>query len=189
MPSRGAHAVEALYAEDRNPIICMWAEEAIRSLGNALPILIGPTPDKTAYSEALYGAWLAGACLGSAGMAIHHKLAHVLGGSFDLPHADTHSILLPYSTAYNRHAAKDAMDRVANALAVDDAPRGLFDLMRKVSPKKSLSELGLSETDLERASEVALKNAYYNPRPVTRRGVRSILKAAIEGIAPGELES
>ncbi|MDQ3261474.1 MAG: maleylacetate reductase, partial [Pseudomonadota bacterium] len=96
-----AHSVEALYAQDANPIISLMAEESIRVLANALPKIMRNTKDITARSEAQYGAWLAGASLGAVGMALHHKLCHTLGGSFNLPHAETHTIVLPHAVAYN----------------------------------------------------------------------------------------
>jgi maleylacetate reductase len=96
-----AHAVEALYARDRNPVISLMAEEGIRSLARALPGIANDPQDRTARADALYGAWLCGTCLGAVGMAVHHKLCHVLGGAFDLPHAETHTIVLPHAVAYN----------------------------------------------------------------------------------------
>jgi maleylacetate reductase len=119
-----AHAVEALYANDRNPVISLMAEEGIRSLARALPGIIDNPHDREARADALYGAWLCGACLGAVGMALHHKLCHVLGGAFDLPHAETHTIVLPHAAAYNAPAAPDAMERIARALGVTDAARG-----------------------------------------------------------------
>jgi hypothetical protein len=110
-----AHAVEALYARDRNPVISLMAEEGIRSLARALPRIVEDSQDCTARADALYGAWLCGACLGSARlgsarlgsvrMALHHKLCQVLGGTFDLPHAETHAIVLPHAPAYNAPAS------------------------------------------------------------------------------------
>ncbi|HVC10230.1 MAG TPA: maleylacetate reductase, partial [Burkholderiales bacterium] len=97
-----AHCVEALYAHDGNPVISLMAEEGIRALGAALPAVVKAPADLEARGDALYGAWLAGISLGSAGMALHHKLCHVLGGSFNLPHAETHSIVLPHAARYNR---------------------------------------------------------------------------------------
>ncbi|MDF3834397.1 maleylacetate reductase, partial [Cupriavidus basilensis] len=91
-----AHAVEALYAQDANPIISLMAEASIGALAVALPAVMDNPADLEARSGALYGAWLAGACLGSVGMALHHKLCHTLGGSFNLPHAQAHTIVLPY---------------------------------------------------------------------------------------------
>ena len=179
-----AHAIEALYAESGNPIISLMAQESIRALGTALPRMVEDAGDEAARGEALYGAWLAGLCLGSVGMAIHHKICHTLGGSFDLPHADVHCLMIPYSAAYNREAAADAMSRAATALQSDDAPRALFALLQKLGVKKSLAELGMAPADIDRAADIAVENPYYNPRPVTRDGVRDMLQAAYEGRPP-----
>ena len=103
-----AHAAEALYAEDRNPLIQVMAEEAVRVLAAALPRIHAQPNDITARSEALYGAWLCGTCLGAVGMALHHKICHTLGGAFGLPHAETHAVMLPHALAYNLSTARDA---------------------------------------------------------------------------------
>ncbi|HEX2685449.1 MAG TPA: maleylacetate reductase [Kofleriaceae bacterium] len=112
-----AHAVEALYAQDRNPITSLLAEQGIAALARALPAIVTDPHDRSARSDALYGAWLCAVCLGSVGMALHHKLCHVLGGTFDLPHAETHTALLPHAVAYNAPAAPTQMARIARALA------------------------------------------------------------------------
>ncbi len=179
-----AHAVEALYAEDANPIISLMAEESIRALGDALPAVMSDGKDMAARETALYGAWLAGACLGSVGMAIHHKICHSLGGTFDLPHADVHCLMIAYSAAYNREAAPEAMQRIARALNTDDGPQGLYDLLQAVGRVKSLADLGMTESGLDKAADLAVQNPYYNPRPVTRDGVREMLQAAFEGRRP-----
>lgn len=179
-----AHSVEALYAQDRNPIISMMAEASIKALGEALPLLMKNGTDMEARNKAAYGAWLAGACLGSVGMAIHHKICHTLGGTFDLNHANVHSLMIPYSTAYNREDAPDAMEAIKRALGADDAAVGLFDLMSSVAKVKSLREMGMTEADLDKAAEIAVKNPYYNPRTVTQNGVRNMLQAAYEGLKP-----
>src|SRR4051812_240913 len=119
-----AHAVEALYAKDRNPVISMMAEEGIAALARALPRISQDAHDREARSDALYGAWLCGTCLGAVGMALHHKLCHVLGGMFDLPHAETHAVVLPHAVAYNAPATPDAVARVARALGAADGARG-----------------------------------------------------------------
>ncbi|MGD9536204.1 MAG: maleylacetate reductase [Alphaproteobacteria bacterium] len=180
-----AHCVEALYAENANPIVSLMAEEGIRALAASLPVVVAKGDDVEARSEALYGAWLAGASLGMVGMALHHKLCHTLGGSFNLPHAETHGIVLPYAAAYNRDAAAEAMARVRRALGgVEDAVRGLYDLGRKVGAPKALAEIGMKEGDLDRAAELATQNPYFNPRPVTREGVRALLEDAFAGRRP-----
>jgi maleylacetate reductase len=110
-----AHSVEALYAAERNPIISLMAEESISALARALPTIVRDPSNLPARSDALYGAWLSGACLGAVGMALHHKLRHTLGGTFNLPHAETHTIVLPHAIAYNANSAPEAMIRVARA--------------------------------------------------------------------------
>ena len=126
-----AHAVEALYAENGNPVVSSMAEEAIRSLAAGLP--------QNAHARCLYGAFLAGAALGSVGMALHHKLCHVLGGSFGLPHAETHTVILPHAAAYNHNTALDAMARVARALGAESAPDGSSTwLSRSARPRRSV---------------------------------------------------
>jgi maleylacetate reductase len=111
-----AHAVEALYAQDGNPIASLMAEEGLRALARALPLIVKDTRHEQARSDALYGAWLCGSVLGSVGMALHHKLCHTLGGSFNLPHAEVHTVVLPYAMGYNEIAAPEAARRVALAI-------------------------------------------------------------------------
>ncbi|RTQ98906.1 maleylacetate reductase [Halomonas nitroreducens] len=184
-----AHAVEALYAKDRNPIVSLMAEEGIAALARSLPTIAGTPADATARSDALYGAWLCGACLGSVGMSLHHKLCHTLGGSFDLPHAETHTIVLPHAVAYNAEAAPDAMARIARALGVEDAAAGLFDLASAVGAPTSLGALGFTVEDIDRATEIATRNPYWNPREVEAEGIRRLLADAQAGQRPASEEA
>jgi alcohol dehydrogenase class IV len=183
-----AHAVEALYAESANPVISMMAEESIRALGASLPKVVASPDDIEARSDALYGAWLAGASLGSVGMALHHKLCHVLGGSYGLPHAEVHTVIIPHAAAYNCQAAAGAMARTARALgasAADEAPGALYDLAVTVGAKMALKDIGMKEEDLDEAADKAAANPYYNPAPVTRAGIRALLENAFFGRRPG----
>ena len=179
-----AHCVEALYAENGNPVTALMAEEGIRALAQSLPLVVADGHDLPARATALYGAWLAGTALGAVGMALHHKLCHTLGGSFNLPHAETHSIVLPHATAYNRAAAPEAMARIARALGVADAAGGLYDLARRVGAPAGLGAIGMQAGDLDRAANLATTNPYFNPRPVTREGVRALLDDAWHGRRP-----
>src|SRR5262245_7199612 len=179
-----AHSVEALYAEDSNPIISALAEQSIKALGGALPRIAACPDDREARSDAQYGAFLAGACLGSVGMALHHKLCHTLGGLFDLPHAETHTVVLPHALAYNAPAIPKAVAKVANALEVDDAPAGIFELSRQVDAPRSLKEIGMPERGIDEATDLALSNPYWNPRPLERQGIRNLIARAWAGEAP-----
>lgn len=185
-----AHCVEALYAEDANPITSLMAEEGIRALARSLPQVVSDPADLDARAEALYGAWLAGACLGNVGMAIHHKLCHTLGGSYNLPHAETHTVILPHAVQYNRDAAKDAMARISGALggngAADADPAGeLHDLARKIGAPLSLKDIGMKADALDDAARLATQNPYYNPRPIEYTAIRQLLQNAWEGRRPG----
>jgi alcohol dehydrogenase class IV len=180
-----AHCVEALYAEGANPLVCQMAEEGIRALGHSLPVIVENPSDIHARSEALYGSWLGGCVLAAVGMALHHKLAHVLGGAFNLPHAETHTVVLPHATAYNAAAAPEAMKRIAHALGEGDAAQALFNLNESIGAPLSLRELGMPEEGIEHAVGLATKSPYYNPAPVTAEGVRRLLTNAWQGRRPG----
>jgi len=182
-----AHAVEALYAEDRNPVISMMAEQAIAAMGRALPAIVNDPTNLDARSEALYGAWLCGVCLGSVGMALHHKLCHVIGGAFDLPHADTHTVILPYAMAYNAKAAPDADAAVARALGGQDGTSALTALAARLGSPRSLKSLGMPESGIDRAADLAVQNPYWNPKPIERGAVRALIAAAWAGEAPKPL--
>jgi alcohol dehydrogenase class IV len=179
-----AHAVEALYARDANPIISLMAEEGIASLARALPRIQSDSQNKHARAEALYGAWLCGVCLGSVGMALHHKLCHTLGGMFNLPHAPMHSALLPHAVAYNSHAAPEAMQRIARALGTDDAASGLFDLAKGLGVSMSLRTLGMPDNSIESVVEQATANPYWNPRPLEKDALTALIDRAFRGDAP-----
>jgi alcohol dehydrogenase class IV len=173
-----AHAVEGLYAVDGNPIVSLMAEEGIRALAHALPM------GRAGHDEALYGAWLCGTVLGSAAMALHHKLCHVLGGTFDLPHAETHTVILPHATAYNEPGSPDAMARIARALGTKSAASGLYDLAKNLSAPLTLREIGMLESDLDRAADIAAANPYSNPTPIERGAIRQLLDNAFHGRRP-----
>ncbi len=180
-----AHSVEALYAQNRNPVLSMIAEEGIRALASGLPAVCAGSAGDEERGRAVYGAFMCGLALATATMGIHHKLCHVVGGTFGLPHAETHTIVLPHATHYNRDAAPEAMAAVARALGADSAAGGLFDLALRIGAPTALRDLGLEEENLDRAADIATAAPYYNPQPVDRDGVRRLLDDAFHGRRPG----
>lgn len=194
-----AHAAEGLYAHDGNPVVALMAEEGIRASAAALAPLQADAQDLDARSQALYGAWLCGSVLGSVAMGLHHKLCHTLGGSFNLPHAEVHTVVLPHALAYNAPAALEAMARVARALHAADAAsatstaspgkatsaaRAVFDLARRHGAPTALAALGMPAEGLDRAADLAAATPYPNPRPLQRAALRELLQRAYEGAAP-----
>jgi maleylacetate reductase len=187
-----AHAVEGLYAPDATPIISLMAEEGTRALAAALPRIVADGGDLEARAEAQYGAWLCGAVLAATTMSLHHKLCHTLGGTLDLPHAQTHTVVLPHALAYNQPAAPDAVAALARALGgTSDPARELWELAGRLDAPRSLAELGMQEADIPGIAELAVAegggSSYRNPRPVTRDGVEALLRAAWAGDAPTPL--
>lgn len=179
-----AHAAEGLYAQDSNPIMDLLALDGIRALAQGLPKLKDNPASLEGRSECLYGAWLSGTVLGSVGMALHHKLCHTLGGSFNLPHAETHTVILPHALAYNARAVPDVMRRIAQAIGADDAPTGMWQLAQSLGAPMALGELGMPREGIERAVELATTAAYPNPRPLEKQSLRSLLERAFAGKPP-----
>lgn len=178
-----AHSIEALYAQDRNPVTSLMAVEGIRALKEALPLIVKSPRDLAARSDSLYGSWLCGTVLGTVGMSLHHKLCHTLGGSFDTPHAETHAILIPHTTAYNEVVASDELAGAA-ALFGGDLGGGLWDFAQSLGAPLALKDLGLTEGDLDKAADLAVKNPYWNPRPIEREAIRALLDGAWRGDRP-----
>ncbi|MDP9342424.1 MAG: maleylacetate reductase [Actinomycetota bacterium] len=179
-----AHCVEALYAKDANPITSLMAEEGIRALVRGIGGSVQVPGDLDARSEALYGAYLAGAALGVVGMALHHRICHVLGGTYALAHGEVNSVILPHAARFNQPAVPDALDRAARALGAEDAAEGLFDFSVSIDAPTSLAALGMREADLEEAARLASEPPPWNPRPVTTEDVLSLLRDAFEGRRP-----
>jgi alcohol dehydrogenase class IV len=182
-----AHAAEGLYAHDGNPVVALMAEQGIRAFAAALPPLQADPKDLAARSEALYGAWLCGTVLGSVAMGLRHKLCHTLGGSFNLPHADTHTVILPHALAYNAAAAPQAMACISKALgdgSGSNAALGLQQLARRHGAPTSLAAIGMPAEGLDRAADLAASTPYPNPRPLERAALRALLQRAYDGAPP-----
>jgi maleylacetate reductase len=171
-----AHCVEAFWAPRRNPVGTVLAEEGVRSLAAGLR--------GDSATDLLRGAYLAGSALAAAGTGLHHKLCHVLGGTFDLPHARTHATVLPHVLAFNAPGAPEAAMRIARALGVDDAVAGLRELTDSVGVPRGLRDLGLREDQLDEV--VALTGPVVpadNPVPIGGGALRALVRSAWQGEA------
>jgi len=179
-----AHAAEGLYAPDRNPITTMMSIDGIRALKEALPALIDRPRDGPAREKALYGAWLCGTVLGQISMSLHHKICHTLGGSFDTPHAETHSIMLPHTIGFNAAAVPELMTPISDIFGGKTPGQALYDFARSIGSPMALKDFGLGEADLDRAADIATTNPYSNPRPIDRTAIRALLQDAWSGTRP-----
>jgi maleylacetate reductase len=177
-----AHAVEALYAPDRNPVIELMCASALMSFKEALPVLAQEPQDIEARTHMLYGAWLCSTALGHVSMALHHKICHTLGG-FGLDHAGTHAVMISHTAGFNGKAVPALLAPVSAAFGGTPGS-ALYDFSQSLGAPMSLAEIGLEEADLDRAADLATRNAYTNPRPFNREDIRQLLQEAWTGERP-----
>jgi alcohol dehydrogenase class IV len=173
-----AHAVEALYAPDRNPLTNAMAEAALDALIGALPEIHDRANDIDARTKALWGAWLSGCCLGVTTMGLHHKLCHTLGGTFGLPHAETHAVLLAHALDYNLSCAPEAHRTLIRLFMDMDPARALAEFISRLGLPKTLSALGMPEEAIDRVVDLTVSKPYPNPRPLERGAIRNLLAQA-----------
>ncbi|MDB9708228.1 maleylacetate reductase [Planktotalea frisia] len=179
-----AHAAEALYAKDTNPIVRLMAIEGISSLRSALPKIVSDPNDRQARFTALYGAWLCSALLAQASVALHHQICHAIGGAFNTSHADTHANILPYAIAYNSRIPGTAMDDLAAALGAEQAAQGLYLLNEDLGIRSSLKDLGVPADGVDTIVEQIVAKPYWNPRAINRGALQNTLKGAWHGDPP-----
>ena len=179
-----AHSVESLYAPNATTTSDERAEQSIRLLASSLPRIVASPSNSAARNDALQGAQLAGEVLGATAMGLHHSICHVLGGSFRMPHAKTHAVILRYVVAYNFDSARQAMTRFARAMGCRNAIAGIEDLCMKLPIPRNLAEIGLREDQLDAAAAEIAAGSYPNPRPVTATSVAALLHAAWQGSSP-----
>ncbi|MCP4820347.1 MAG: maleylacetate reductase [Shimia sp.] len=179
-----AHAVAALQAQDASPISDMMAQAGIDAMIPALRRLRTDLEDPTGRSDALFAAWMCGTVLGQVTMSLHHKLCHVLGGTFDLPHSETHSIMLAHAAAFNSPAVTSRFDPLRDALKDDDVGSGLAALAADLGVPTALRDLGMPEAGIDRAADLAMDAAYWNPRPLDRGAIRDLIARAWAGEPP-----
>ena len=177
-----AHCVDSLWAPKADPINASLATEGIRALARGLPAVKADPSAVPGRDETFYAAYLSAVAFASAGSGLHHKICHVLGGRFDLPHAQMHAIVLPHVLAFNAGAAPDAAARIAGALETDDAVKGLNGLLAAVDAPTALKDYGLKESDLGEAAELILPYIpASNPRQATITNLTDLLHAAWAG--------
>jgi alcohol dehydrogenase class IV len=177
-----AHCVEAFWAAGTDPVATALAERGIRALADGLPGVVDDPDDLEARGHALLGAWLAGTSFAIAGSGLHHRICHVLGGAYDLPHAETHTIVLPHVLAFNAPAVPEVAARIAAALGADDAVTGLVELIRRLDAPTALREIGLRQDQLDEAIGLVIGQVPTdNPRPVDLDDVARLLRAAWRG--------
>ncbi|WP_380163380.1 maleylacetate reductase [Jannaschia sp. R86511] len=178
-----AHCVEAAYAPGASPVTTAQAMTAVEVLTDALPRAVDHPDDLDARSDALYGAFLAGSVLATAGISVHHHVCHVLGGLFDLPHAQMHAIVLPHATWAVAAADPEALRALERVLGAD-VPARLFDLTARLGLPTALAAIGMQDADIDIAVPRVLAATAGDPTPLTPATARRLLHAAVGGTRP-----
>lgn len=179
-----AHAVEALYAADRTPLTDAMALGGLEAIGRSLPLLAAGDDGVAVRDDLLCGAWLCGSVLGATSMGLHHKLCHTLGGALNLPHAETHSLLLGQVAAFNQPGAPEAIARAKHALGIAEGIDSLFVWIKTFGVQMALADFGVEERALDHVADLAVQSPYANPVQITREGIRALLGRAYSGFAP-----
>jgi maleylacetate reductase len=180
-----AHCVDSLWAPGADPINAAFAAEGIRSLAAGLPRVVADPMDLGGREHALYAAYLSATAFASAGSGLHHKICHVLGGKYNLPHAQTHATVLPYVLAFNGPAAPDAERRIAAAFGGPSGLDGLVALKQELDAPHALADYGFTEESIPEAADAILPSVPpSNPRPVSAADLRALLRAAWSGADP-----
>ncbi|MDZ4720662.1 MAG: maleylacetate reductase [Roseiflexaceae bacterium] len=182
-----AHCVEAFYGPGANPISSLIAEEGLRALADGVPVVVAQPNDLAGRTTTLYGAYLAGAALAAAGTGLHHKICHVLGGAYNLPHADLHTVMLPQVVAFLEPAIPAIMRRMGRALRANEqtTAAALHDLAVRIGAPTALKEIGMCAEDLEPAVTRILEYVPHDPvRPINTTNIRAILDSAFLGHSP-----
>ena len=177
-----AHCVEALWMPNRTPVSTAVAAEGLRRLAAGLRRVVVRPGDLDARTEAFAGSWLAGTALALAGTGVHHKICHVLGGSYGLPHAEVHAAVLPAVVGFYRTAAPEVMDHLSRNLGADpsiDAETALRTLLRDLGAAVGLADLGLTDDAIDGVASAVVVGSPAAPGPVTDRAVREILRTAM----------
>lgn len=183
-----AHCIDALWGPRADPINAALATEGIRALAEGLSQVVEEPQGTDGRDQALYGAYLAAVSFTSAGSGMHHKICHVLGGTFNLPHAQTHATVLPYVLAFNATDAPEAEQRIAAAFGTDTALDGLQVLRAKLNAPRALQDYGFTADGIPEAVEISLPAIpANNPREVTSQNLTELLQAALVGDDPSVL--
>lgn len=177
-----AHAVDGFWAPRADPINTALGTEGLRALVPGLRALVADPADVEARERTIYGAYLAAVAFTSAGSGMHHKICHALGGTFNLPHAETHSVVIGYVAAFNGSSAPDAADRIMAVLGSESPGNGFSALRQDLGTPASLRELGFAESSISSAARIILPSIpASNPRPVDAQGLEDLLRAAWAG--------
>lgn len=184
-----SHAIEAVISTQTTPFAQLVGLEAVRLIGHYLPRAVACGDDREARARMSWAATLAGAAIGSGGVALPHAVAQPVSGLTGAPHGLTIAACMPHILASSYEAAPERFAAIAQALApsMQGVPTGrraarcasiVADLMSDIDLRVSFSDLGLARDDIDRATHVAVtgysQDIACHPKDVTEADIRRI---------------
>jgi len=180
-----AHCVEALYAPQADPLTSLMATEGARLLFEYLPAAVNG-PAGIGLSEIMWASCLAGSVLGTVGGSLHHSLCHLLGGLHDLPHAETHAVVLPHVLSYLMDDVKLQLRPLAETLGVrvELVPGSVWDLAVSLGAPTGLGDLGITKADVDEIVQQLMERNPPSPRPLVVGEATDLVHCLVDGARP-----
>jgi len=180
-----AHAVEALYPAEPNPVARYMAERTIAALAEALPVAVAKGRDASARAAAPEAGFMGGTLVAMAGMALHHGLAHVIGGRWGIDHGDCNAALLPHIVAFNAPGVPALEQVLCPVFGGDDPASAVFDFVERIGGTTALGPPGLEAEGIPATAAAMCASGRCNPRPYSAAAVERIFENVRAGVRPG----
>ena len=162
----------------------MFEVKAIEMIYKYLPLAVSEPTNPVGRDGMAVAQYVAGMAFSNVGLGVDHGMAHPLSALFDVPHGVACAMLLPTVMRFNMPAAKQKYVEIAKAcgvyqhtMTIDEAAeaacKAIEGLSEKVGTNKRLSELGITEKDIEALAEQAINDVCTpgNPRPVSKQDI------------------
>ena len=190
------HAIEAYTSRHKkNPISDQLARQALALLSAHIREVCANGTNQEARGAMLLGSMLAGMAFANAPVAAVHALAYPIGAIFHVPHGLSNALVLLGVLRFNLPEAEALYAELAPILdpQARDLPRAekahrfveaLAAICRDCGVPASLAEVGVTEADLRRLAEDAIKQTRLlvnNPRAVTYQDAYAIYSEALDG--------
>jgi len=181
-----AHLMEAIYAPNGNPVTRHHALLGVEYIKKGLEILAKEKQlTEEANTDIQFGAYLAGKCLCEVSMSLHHKMAHVLGGSFKLEHSYVHTVLQSFVLKYQWDSLTDEIKTDFRQVLGHNPAHKLQELSGNAGGPTDLKSIGFKIDDIEKAVETVLAKPYENVAPLEKSKLVDMLHHAYEGSLEG----
>lgn len=181
-----AHAVDALYGQNSGsmhigPLTIALAREALFAHQKGLSAVVHGEDNIANRQRLLYAGFLGGLLISMHGIAIHHRLCHVIGGLFDVPHGATNSIILPHAVAYNTGVVPQADQLIQEVFEGDNPAKCIYQFTQSLNAPADLREFGVPESAATQIAQHQIAHGGWNPREVTLASLTELVKNAING--------